>query len=400
MKHLKSRVKQSKDLGKFNETERSKMKAGMLVLMDELESIKDKIVAEKVVRRQAAADRSGKIDFVYCWAGEDMQHDYTEGDTTYDLDKQHHTGEGLNEIQVSIRSVQLYAPWVNKIYMLVNGPAQVPAWAAKDKRIEMVDRCSLFPKKEDCPTANTAACQAVLHRVPNLQERFVYMEDDWFIKEPVKPTDMFLEDGRPLLSFSIDDSRLTTMYGHSHSELIGPDLPPAKTPDRIKWFMHVPLPMTVSFTSSLEEEFADWFAFVRSHKHRFTCCNASNFANGFEEDFTMMYPAMLYRYDHGVHSDDSWGADLLCECWDTKCQRKRMADKRQKSLTIQNCVGAGEWQRARSMMFEHMKNYIERENISTEGYAWSFEPPVKGKRVHGLPIIIDKFSVGDAALDG
>merc|ERR1719408_292252 len=109
-------------------------------------------------------------------------------------------------------------------------------------------------------------------------------------------------------------------------------MPPEYVPDRIKFwsFTHRAMPMTISFNTHLEKEFADWFAFVRSHKTRFVCCNASKFGNGLDEDFLRMYPAMLYKLKAGdqlpqfsPRTAALYG--VSCPCSNATCMKRSFA---------------------------------------------------------------------------
>lgn len=269
----------------------------------------------------------------------------------------HNEGWGYNEMQISLRSLQVFVPWFNKAYLLVNGPAKPPVWAAGDSRIVMVDRCTLFPRKSDCPTMNTAACEAVMHRIPGLQEHFVMMEDDWILLRKMSPSDFFSTDGRPLYAIPVKQDSLVEMYGPRES-LHGPQMPPEHVPDRIdSWTnTHRALPMTVSFTMRLEQEFGDWFAFVRSHKTRFVCCNASVVGNGVDELFMRMYPAMLYKWNAGDQlPDDSPGTASLygdmCSCSDEACLKRYLATWG--AVAIQSCT-AQTWPFARNLLVQHL----------------------------------------------
>merc|ERR1719454_2723169 len=50
---------------------------------DELSEIETE--ALEVAQRQKQANKSDKIDFVYCWAGEDKQQSFREGDVDADV---------------------------------------------------------------------------------------------------------------------------------------------------------------------------------------------------------------------------------------------------------------------------------------------------------------------------
>jgi len=247
------------------------------------------------------------VDFIYCWKGEN---------TLAKVGNE-------QEMRYSIRSLEKFAPWFNHAYLLVNGPQQPPSWltiCAKD-RIKMIDRCTLFENHDDCPTFNTHACQAVAHKVPNLEEHFVLFEDDMFLTRSTAPTDFFTVDGKPII-YMESGWPIVQVYGESHEWLPGPNLPPSMVPQRLRKLWHNPVPLLRSFSLSLETIFSEWFAFVRSHKYRFTCCNASLRLNGLEEDLGRVNQAMLLNSGMGVQrkaydgfcefGGDHWPKGLLC----------------------------------------------------------------------------------------
>jgi len=239
--------------------------------------------------------------------------------------------------------------------LLVNGQAQPPAWAAGDSRIVMVDRCTLFPRKSDCPTKNTAACEAVIHRIPGLTEHFVNMEDDWILLRKMSPSDFFSASGRPQYAVPVSKDSLMDMYGRPWKSLSGPDMPPDHVPHRLKSFArtHRAMPMTISFSMRLDKEFPDWFAFVRSHKTRFVCCNASTFGNDLDEMTCRMYPAMLYKYGAGDQLQKPALYGAACSCKDRTCIKRTIASMG--SIAIQDC-GPRDWRFARSLLVKAMQN--------------------------------------------
>jgi len=305
------------------------------------------------------------IDFVYCWAGEKTQQ-ADEGELAGNAVSRHNDGFGFNEMRTSLRLLQLYAPWFNRVYLMVNGPAPVPVWAASDARIEMVDRCKLFPVAGDCPTRNTAACQAVAHRIPGLNEHFVYLEDDFFFVQNVMPSTFFTADGKPRIYglaeptfYGFDEGAIREVYA-PRDGLSGPDMPPRKVPLRVNGYSHAPIPMLVSFSQSLENEFADWFAFVRSHKDRFTCCNASVVGEATEEDFNTVWPAMLYDRHAGVPASMAGWASMnqYCDCVYIDCVIGTLQNPtRPPYLNIANCAVGEEWHAAENALDQHSGHF-------------------------------------------
>jgi len=248
--------------------------------------------------------------------------------------------------------------------LLVNGPAQVPTWAADDPRVEMVDRCGLFPEQKDCPTKNIAACEAVMHHVPGLKEQFVFMQDDFIFVDRVVPSDFFSEDGKPILTSSVTDGGWVDLYARNHPT--GPDMPPTHIPVRIDYFAHKPTALLVNFSHSIEEEFAEWFSFVRSHKLRFTCCDASVYENGLEEDFIRIYPAMLYKYGAGVNPQLA-EPDSMCDCDDPSCIESHLLTMDSKTVTVQNCHAASQWNNSLHIVLKHMNKSTSKS--SAQGLA-------------------------------
>lgn len=98
-----------------------------------------------------------------------------------------------DELRYSLRSIEQFAPWVNKIYIVTDG--QVPEWLQPNERITVVDHRQIFPSANDLPTFNSHAIEASLHRIPNLSEHFLYINDDVLFTRPVRPEQFFYPSG-------------------------------------------------------------------------------------------------------------------------------------------------------------------------------------------------------------
>lgn len=111
-----------------------------------------------------------------------------------------------NELEYSLLSLQKYAPWVRKIF-IVKRYYQFPNLSHLSpkiqNKIEYVDERVLNPniKLEDFyPTFNSLAIEANLHRIPGLSEKFIYFNNDYFLGRKVTPDYFFFED---LVRFSL-----------------------------------------------------------------------------------------------------------------------------------------------------------------------------------------------------
>ena len=74
----------------------------------------------------------------------------------------------FNQLMYSVRSIEMYAPWIRKIWIVTNG--QKPTWLNQgNAHIEVVPHDKIFPKKEDLPTFNSRAIESHLHQIPGLR---------------------------------------------------------------------------------------------------------------------------------------------------------------------------------------------------------------------------------------
>ena len=87
------------------------------------------------------------------------------------------------------RGVEKFAPWVRKIHFVTCG--QKPEWLDPNHpKIQMVDHKDYIPN-EFLPVFNSSLIEIYLHKIPNLAEKFVYFNDDFFIINHLKPERFF-----------------------------------------------------------------------------------------------------------------------------------------------------------------------------------------------------------------
>ena len=92
------------------------------------------------------------------------------------------------ELRYSLRSVEMYAPWVRHIWIVTNG--QVPAWLnLSNPHVSIVTHADIFRNASHLPSFSSPAIEANLHRIPGLASRFVYLNDDVMFAKPVFPDD-------------------------------------------------------------------------------------------------------------------------------------------------------------------------------------------------------------------
>ena len=146
------------------------------------------------------------IDLVYAWVD--------DSDETW-LQKKHYWQEkyGINEIYSvgntrfrdreellhSLRSVDLYMPWIRNIYIVTDN--QVPKWLnLNHPKIKIVDHKEIFPA-DALPVFNSIAIESRIALIPGLSEHFIYSNDDCFINKPLTPDFFFNENKEPVYYF-------------------------------------------------------------------------------------------------------------------------------------------------------------------------------------------------------
>jgi hypothetical protein len=141
--------------------------------------------------------REEPIDVVYTWV-DDRQPGYRE------LLLQHakrprdsapaRTRDNLDTLRYSLRSLQSHATWINQIYILTCRP-QIPSWLyTSHPRITVIHHDQVMDPAH-LPTFNSLAIISHLHRIPNLSQKFIYIEDDMLLLRPVTLGDFIAPDG-------------------------------------------------------------------------------------------------------------------------------------------------------------------------------------------------------------
>ena len=109
----------------------------------------------------------------------------------------------IGEIFYCVASLNRYAPWINKIYIVTDEQdPQLYTFIDKhfpDKHIpvEIVDHKTIFRGYEEyLPTFNSISIESMTWRIPGLSERYIEFNDDFILAAPSKPEDFFTEDGK------------------------------------------------------------------------------------------------------------------------------------------------------------------------------------------------------------
>ena len=114
-----------------------------------------------------------------------------------------------DELKYSLRSIEKFAPWIRKVFIVTNG--QIPSWLdLSNPKVQIITHDQIFLNKSQLPTFSSAAIELNLHRIPGLSDYFIYFNDDVFLGQPVFPYDFYsLEQGQ-IMYYSWDVPECTS----------------------------------------------------------------------------------------------------------------------------------------------------------------------------------------------
>ncbi len=146
------------------------------------------------------------IDVVYTWVDSNDPGWRAMAADHLDLDAlEHDLYTPGDELRYSLRSVEVFAPWVRRIHILSN--CSPPSWLQLSDRVRWVDHHEVAGP-ELLPLFNSGAIDTLLHRIPDLAEHFLYLNDDFLLWDSVRPSTFFESDGRSIAHLAMNSSVL------------------------------------------------------------------------------------------------------------------------------------------------------------------------------------------------
>ena len=163
-----------------------------------------------------------KVDIVYLWVdGSDenwlkKKIDYLKkAGKDFDIDSiSEYRYANNDELKYSLRSVEKFAPWINHIYIVTDN--QIPSWLNTNcPKITVIDHTEIF-NTDDLPVFNSMAIEANLTKIPNLEEHFLFANDDMFFFRPVEK-ETFYKNGKAIYRFQhpIKKKKRRKLYGYN-----------------------------------------------------------------------------------------------------------------------------------------------------------------------------------------
>jgi len=218
------------------------------------------------------------IDVVYTWKGEKVTENVR---TSYN-----------HELKYSLRSIDLYAPWVNKIYILTDYPKKYPSWIKSDTdKIIMIDTTETFPNPSYLPNSNSNAIETTITNINGLSEHYIYFCDDIFLGNKTNYTDFFTYDGKAVVDkYVMETTEILMDEKYNNFNIKYP-------PSTSRMYKHVPIPHIKSIVKEFNEEYREYIHWIRMTKNRnkrgFDICKTNGLNTPCQQ---IHYPICKYMY--------------------------------------------------------------------------------------------------------
>lgn len=176
------------------------------------------------------------------------------------------------DLKYQLRSFAQYAPWINHIYIMVDGDHAPADWFAEPAKTSFVNRCALPGLVGNCPTRNSQAVATVAQQIPGLSELFIYTDDDDLLVKPAHVEQFF--DLATALPYNNAWSKEERMYDDEANVLKNhPELRAEDIPRRMHKMDpgHTFVPVSKSSLLSFEQANIKWVNFVRGHTNGRYC---------------------------------------------------------------------------------------------------------------------------------
>ncbi len=124
------------------------------------------------------------------------QKDYEQYTNTPIMEKRFRDWDTLRFL---FRGIAANMPFIRKVFLVVSQESQIPQWINRE-RVDIILHKDIIPSQY-LPTFNSNTIEMHLHRIEDLDEQYLYFNDDMFPIAPCEPTDFFRK-GKIVISFS------------------------------------------------------------------------------------------------------------------------------------------------------------------------------------------------------
>ncbi len=158
------------------------------------------LTANEYFNYQSLYELKEPIDMVYTWVdGDDKdwlaQKNLHSGVKLKDSDTANRF-KNRDEIKYSLRSVEMFAPWIRNIYIITYKENSYPPWLnLSNDKVKIISHSEIFPNKSHLPTFNSQAIECHICNIKGLSEYFIYSNDDTMFGNFVNKQDFISKDG-------------------------------------------------------------------------------------------------------------------------------------------------------------------------------------------------------------
>lgn len=104
-------------------------------------------------------------------------------------DKNEERYRDWGNLKFLFRGIEKYASWVDHVFLVTDD--QIPAWLDQTyEKVTIVDHSEII-HKEFLPTFNSHSIELNIHRIRDLNDNFIYFNDDTFIIDQTSKEDFF-----------------------------------------------------------------------------------------------------------------------------------------------------------------------------------------------------------------
>jgi hypothetical protein len=270
-----------------------------------------------------ASDVTFDIDMVFSWvdgsdpefrtrrAAQMSEHVVGEGDEAEARIRQ------IDELKYALRSVNMFAPWVRRIFIATD--SALPVWLADHPKITIVRAADHFTDPAALPTYNSHAVESQLHHIPELAEHFLYSNDDMFFGRALKASMFFSPGGvtrfieaKTRIGLGTNDP---TRSGFENAARVNRQLLYERFGQVItRHLEHTAVPLRKSVLKKMEREFPEEFA--RTQASAFRSSTDVSVTNSFYHYYALMTGHAVQQEKAKVLYVDTTtreGLDLLYE---------------------------------------------------------------------------------------
>lgn len=176
----------------------------------------------------------------------------------------------IGELKYSLRSLSRHLDSIGTIHLVTDD--QRPRWLVDHPQLRLVSHRDM--RAEAGPTFSSICLEASIHRIPDLSERFIYLNDDLFLGEHFSVGHLFSDDGRFKIYF--DDETGQSAHQDPHAwhcihAAISKSILAQAVDDYVHYdvgFAHTPRAFSTSAIHQFERLFPEAYASARAEVFR------------------------------------------------------------------------------------------------------------------------------------